>query len=101
MSASQRIVEVLVLWAALGASESISLCTFNLIHLFHTLNLVSNGESSSMKVHVQVPSHLDLVPEGTVLDLYRWIYVHVLTSTAVSDKKRSSHTCRAQVVVKL
>jgi hypothetical protein len=50
------------------------------------LNLVSIGESStcSMKVHVQVPSQLDLVPEGTVLDLYRWIYVHVLTSTAVS-----------------
>ena len=37
------------------------------------LNLVSNGESSSMKVHVQVPSHLDLVPEGTVLVLDRYL----------------------------
>ena len=39
------------------------------------LNLVSTGESStcSMKVHVQVPSQLDLVPEGTVLVLDRYM----------------------------
>jgi hypothetical protein len=37
------------------------------------LNLVSNGEFSSMKVHVQVPSQLDLVPEGTVLVLHRYL----------------------------
>lgn len=46
------------------------------VHLLDVvLNLVSSGEFSSMKVQVQVPvpSQLDLVPEGTLLVLHRYL----------------------------